>query len=189
MGKRVFDFLVAAVCLVVIAPFVPCIALWIKATSPGPVIFRQVRIGYHGARFVLFKFRTMEDEEWCPFAMVMPGDTRVTTPGRFLRKTHMDELPQLVNVLLGQMSLIGPRPLQEEVIQRCVQELPAYERRLEVHPGMTGLVQIRGRMWLVKRGTRCGLRLDLFYVKHHCLWLDLYILYRTVLAVLRCEGV
>lgn len=189
MGKRIFDFFVAAACLVFIAPFVPCIALWIKVTSPGPIIFRQVRLGYHGARFVLFKFRTMEDKAWCPFAMVLPGDTRVTSPGRFLRKTHMDELPQLINVLLGQMSLVGPRPLQVEVIQRYVQELPGYEHRLAVRPGMTGLAQIRGRMWQLKHGIRSSLRLDLFYVKHHGPWLDLYILYRTVLTVLRCEGV
>ncbi len=189
MEKRIFDFLAALAFLVIIVPVVPFIAVWIKATSSGPIIFRQVRLGYRGAPFTMFKFRTMEDKTWQPFDVVLSGDDRVTEPGRFLRKTHLDELPQLVNVLLGQMSMVGPRPLQAEIIEKRIQEVSAYAHRLDIRPGLTGLEQIQGRMWSLRRGIRCGLRLDIFYISHHCIWLDLRILCRTVSTVLRCKGI
>lgn len=188
MGKRIFDFVVAFVLLVCVAPLFPSIALWIRATSCGPVIFRQVRIGYRGVPFTVFKFRTMIDKSGRPLDRVAQNDPRITVPGTFLRKSHMDELPQLVNVLLGQMSLVGPRPLQYETVQKCAQEYAPFMRRYEVLPGITGLAQIRGRMWLVARGTRCSSRLDIFYIDHRSAGLDLFILAKTVRTVLECKG-
>lgn len=189
MGKRIFDLFGALVLLVVFAPCMLFIAVWVKLTSPGPVIFQQIRAGYRGKPFVLFKFRTMEDKSARPIDMVLYGDPRITVPGTFLRKVHFDELPQLVNVLLGQMSLVGPRPLEVGVIRRRIQEVPGYERRLEVLPGLTGLAQLYGRMWALKRGCRCTLRLDLFNIRHDCLFFNVYILFRTIKTVLQGKGV
>ncbi|TSC70849.1 MAG: glycosyl transferase [Parcubacteria group bacterium Gr01-1014_49] len=190
MSKKIFDFFGALVLLVLTAPLFPLIALWIKATSPGPVMFRQIRPGHRGVPFTLFKFRTLIDGTGRPLDTVLPGDQRVTAPGRFLRKTHMDELPQLINVLLGQMSLIGPRPFSIKQTEARVREIPSFARRLDILPGITGLAQIRGRKWLLKRGLRCMSRLDLFYVDHErCLGLNLYILFKTVEIVLRGKGV
>ena len=189
MSKRIFDFVGAYVLLVFIALFVPFIAMWIKATSPGPVIFRQVRAGYRGKPFTIFKFRTMKDGTGRSFDLVRPGDSRVTVPGRFLRKTHMDELPQLINVLLGQMSLVGPRPVRVELVEKHAQEIPTFARRLDVRPGLTGLGQIHGRIWSLKRGIRCVLRLYLFYINHCCFLFDLYILFRTLKTIIGRKGV
>ena len=126
MSKRIFDFVGALVLLVFAVPFVPFIAVCIKATSPGPVIFKQVRAGYRGKPFTIFKFRTMRDGSGRPLDVVVPDDNRVTIPGRFLRKTHIDELPQLINVLLGQMSLVGPRPVRIESVEKRAQEIPDF---------------------------------------------------------------
>lgn len=189
MGKKVFDFFGALVLLVIVAPFVPFIAMWIRASSPGPVIFRQVRLGHRGKPFVVFKFRTLTDKSGRPLDMVTPGDNRVTAPGRLLRKTHMDELPQLINVLLGQMSLVGPRPYPPEEVEKYIRQFPEGGRRFDVLPGVTGLAQLCGSAMLIKRGVRCVLRLDLFYVNHQSVWFDLYILIRTIETVLRCKGI
>lgn len=190
MNKKLFDFFGALVLLAFAAPLFPLIALWVKATSPGPVIFRQIRLGHRGVPFTLFKFRTLIDGSGQSLDTVLPGDLRVTAAGRFLRKTHMDELPQLINVLLGQMSLIGPRPLPIKQAETHIREIPSFARRLDVLPGLTGLSQIRGRKWLLKRGLRCMSRLDLFYVDHEqCMALNLRILFKTVETVLRGKGV
>lgn len=189
MSKRIFDFVGAIVLLVLVTPFVPFIAVWIKATTPGPIIFKQIRAGYRGKPFTMFKFRTMKDGSGRPLDMVLPGDKRVTVQGRFLRKTHMDELPQLINVLLGQMSLVGPRPVRVELIEKYAQEISTFTRRLDVHPGLTGLVQIHGRIWSLRHGIRHVFRLDLFYISHHCVLFDLYIIFRTFKIVLGRNGV
>ncbi len=189
MGKKIFDFLGAFVLLVLAAPLFPLIAVWIRATSPGPIIFRQTRLGCRGVPFKVFKFRTLGDKTGHPMDMVLRGDQRVTAPGRFLRKTHLDELPQLINVLLGQMSLVGPRPFPLDISKKCIQEIPSFARRLDVLPGMTGLAQIYGREWWINRGFRCVFRLDLFYINRRCFLLDLYILFRTAGTVLLGKGI
>ncbi len=165
------------------------IAIWIKVTSPGPIIFRQIRVGYRGKQFVIFKFRTMKDGSGYPFDIVLPDDSRVTVPGRFLRETHMDELPQLINVLLGQMSLVGPRPHPVEFVEKSIKKISVYSLRLNnVRPGLTGLEQIRGRTWSLKHGIRSAFRLEFFYINHHCFSLDLYILFRTIKTVWERNG-
>ncbi|NNM83647.1 sugar transferase [Candidatus Parcubacteria bacterium] len=189
MGKKLFDFLGALALLVLAAPLFPLIAAWIKATSSGPVIFRQIRLGYHGMPFTMLKFRTLKDKTGRPMDRILQGDSRVTAPGRFLRKTHLDELPQLINVLLGEMSLVGPRPFELKLSEKCIQEIPLFARRLDVLPGITGLSQIYGRERHIKWGFRGVLRLDLFYIDRHCTLFDLYILFRTTETVLRGKGI
>jgi lipopolysaccharide/colanic/teichoic acid biosynthesis glycosyltransferase len=189
MNKRIFDFFVAFVLLVVVMPLLLGIALWVRVTSPGPVIFRQIRLGYRGMPFTAYKFRSMQENTGHLFDDIVPDDPRITAPGRFLRKTHLDELPQLVNVLLGEMSLVGPRPLPEYRIVKYAGEFPDFRRRFTVRPGMTGLVQIHGRTRMKTGGRRTYVRLDFFYLDHQCLCLDLHIIVRTVGAVLRRRGV
>lgn len=189
MGKKFFDFFVAFLLLVLATPLFLAIAIWIKATSPGPVIFRQDRLGYRRMPFTILKFRTLQDQSGRVLDWIHPGDSRVTVAGRFLRKTHMDELPQLINVLIGQMSLVGPRPFPIETAKQLIREDPSFEQRFVVLPGITGLEQIQGRRRLIKRGCRRVPRLESFYINHHCMGLDLRILFRTIEAVLKCKGV
>jgi len=192
--KRLADFAVAAVALVVASPLWLVLAAVIKASSQGPVLFRQVRSGRRGRPFVLLKFRTMIEGADAIQATVAhlnvmdgpvfkaPDDPRITPVGRFLRRWSLDELPQLVNVLRGEMSLVGPRPA-------LPQEVECYERwqrrRLAVKPGMTCLWQVAGRSDL---DFSTWMELDLAYIDHWSLWLDLKILARTVPAVLSGRG-
>jgi lipopolysaccharide/colanic/teichoic acid biosynthesis glycosyltransferase len=185
MNKRLFDFLGALLLLTFSTPLFLLIALWIKTVSGGPIIFRQSRLGYRGKPFTIFKFRTLKDNTPRMIDNVLPDDQRITVPGKFLRKTHLDELPQFVNVLLGQMSLIGPRPLTLETTEACMRKIPSFQRRLEVLPGITGLQQIHGRTYPMKS----KFRLECFYIEHQCVFLNLYILRRTLEAILRCKGI
>jgi lipopolysaccharide/colanic/teichoic acid biosynthesis glycosyltransferase len=189
MKKRFFDFFGALGLLVLTSPLFLGIALAVKATSPGPIVFRQRRAGYRGVPFTVLKFRTLTDESDRPFDMVLQGDSRITAVGRFLRKTHMDELPQLINVLFGEMSLVGPRPRPLDVCEKNSTQIVGYKRRFEVRPGLTGLEQLRGRMWSLKHGPRRSLRLELYYIRHQSLWYDLKILIKTVETVRKCKGI
>ncbi len=193
-AKRLVDIAGAAACLVGGIPLFVLIAMLIKATSSGPVIFRQERSGFHGRRFRMYKFRTMvQDAERMrsdvDHSNDMTGpvfkaadDPRLTAVGRFLRKSSLDELPQLVNVLKGEMSLVGPRPLPVYEARRIK---GAQRRRLAMRPGMTGLWQVSGRNAVDFDG---WMQMDLFYVDRWSLGLDLRILLRTVPVVLRGDG-
>jgi exopolysaccharide biosynthesis polyprenyl glycosylphosphotransferase len=192
--KRVVDVVVALVGLVLSAPLWPLAALAIRLGSRGPVLYRQVRCGLHGRRFVLLKFRTMvvdaeklQDE--VAHLNVMdgpvfkaPGDPRVTAVGRLLRRSSLDELPQFVNVLKGDMSLVGPRPAIPEEVERY---LPWQRRRLAMKPGITCLWQISGRS---KLDFATWMELDLAYIDSWSVWLDLKILLLTVPAVFSGRG-
>jgi len=192
--KRVADVLASAVGLVVLLPLWALIAALVKLSSPGPVLFRQVRCGLRGRRFVLLKFRTMVEDadrrrSEVDHLNVMdgpvfkaPGDPRVTAIGSWLRRSSLDELPQLVNVLRGDMSLVGPRPpLPDEVVRYQ----PWQRRRLAMKPGLTCLWQVSGRSGL---DFATWMELDLAYIDSWSLWLDVRILARTVPAVLRGRG-
>jgi exopolysaccharide biosynthesis polyprenyl glycosylphosphotransferase len=189
--KNAVDRLFALVVLVLLAPFLVAIAVAVRRTSSGPALFRQRRIGANGREFWLLKFRTMYDEQkWVVLRndcadgplFKMRGDPRVTPLGRRLRRYSLDELPQLVNVLRGDMSLIGPRPpLPHEVSQYDAQ----VRRRLLVRPGLTGLWQVSGRSDLTWEES---VRLDLFYVENWSLALDAMILWKTVPTVLSGKG-
>jgi exopolysaccharide biosynthesis polyprenyl glycosylphosphotransferase len=189
--KETFDRVVSTALLLLISPVLLVIAAVIKATSPGPVMFRQQRAGLNGGYFRIWKFRTMHDgaehvvdelsEELNTGRGKLPDDPRVTRVGRFLRKTSLDELPQLLNVVMGQMSLVGPRPVPTPVETFAEHEL----RRLLVKPGMTGLWQVSGRSDLAWHER---VRLDLYYVENWSPVLDLVILFRTIAVVLRGKG-
>ena len=191
--KRAIDVAAAAVGLLVLLPLMLVLALLLCATSPGPPLFRQRRVGRHGREFGMWKFRTMvaeaerlrplllarsRDADWLDLA----DDPRVTGVGRLLRRMSIDELPQLVNVLLGDMSLVGPRPLPVEEDARVPEWAAA---RSHVRPGITGLWQVRGRASV---GFAEMLRLDCAYVRDPSLANDLRILARTVPAVLTARG-
>jgi len=192
--KAAFDRCVAVVALVVLAPLLAFVAVAIKATSSGPVVFRQTRVGSNGTMFTLYKFRTMAaDAETRLHALgsrndvdgllfKLRDDPRVTRVGRWLRRFSIDELPQLVNVLRGQMSLVGPRPALPSEAERYGADVA---RRLLVKPGMTGLWQVSGRSDL---SWEDGVRLDLYYVENWSFAGDIQILWKTLSAVARSRG-
>lgn len=180
--KRVFDVVVSATALVVLAPVMGLIALAVWRTMGRPVLFRHVRPGLHGKPFVMYKFRTMRDLRDAE-GKLLPDEARLTPFGRWLRSTSLDELPELLNVLRGEMSLVGPRPLLMEYLDRYT---PEQARRHEVKPGITGWAQIHGRNNL-RWDER--FKLDVWYVDNWSLWLDVKILWRTLWMVLRREGI
>ena len=180
--KRLFDILLAATGLVLLSPLFALIALWIKCDSRGPVFFRQVRVGRQGKPFRIYKFRTMVADAEKSGYFTAEKDSRVTRSGRFLRKTSLDELPQLINILTGEMSVVGPRPTLPYQVE---QYTPRQRRRLEVRPGVTGWAQVNGRNTL---SWPDRIEHDIWYVEHWSLLLDLKILARTVTVWLRGEG-
>lgn len=178
--KRAFDLFVSLVIVIVFIPIWIIVAVLIKITSPGPVFFLQDRPGYHKKIFKVYKFRTMKlgSEKMVKGQEVMKDDDRVTSVGKFLRRSKMDELPQILNVLKGEMSLIGPRPERVASLEDYNDEI---SKRLNMLPGMTGLAQVSGNIYL---SLADRYKLDVYYVEHFSLWLDIKILFRTVGVVL-----
>jgi lipopolysaccharide/colanic/teichoic acid biosynthesis glycosyltransferase len=188
--KRMFDLCFSIILLVALSPLLALIAFLVSLTSPGPVIFRHRRVGYRGTVFIMLKFRSMKNGSGRHTDHVARGDNRVTPLGRFLRSTHLDELPQLWNVVWGEMSLVGPRPISPGWNAKWELEIPNYQKRLEIMPGMTGLAQIRRRPERAVRGEYRKLYLfDVFYARHQCFWLDLRILLKTLPVMLKRQGV
>ncbi|QFU01521.1 putative sugar transferase EpsL [Halomonas sp. THAF5a] len=186
-GKRALDVTASLTALVLLAPLLGLLALWVRLDSPGPVLFCQTRLGRKGVPFALYKFRSMvvrESIDQYREAVVEAGrDPRITRAGRWLRVTSLDELPQLWNVLRGEMSLVGPRPLLPE--QQAA--VPVHlNRRFMVLPGLTGLAQVRGRRGLAWPDQ---LAADCDYVDAQSLWRDLVILLATVRVVFAAQGV
>jgi lipopolysaccharide/colanic/teichoic acid biosynthesis glycosyltransferase len=183
--KHLFDFVAAAILLVLTAPIVVLAAIAVKLTSRGPVIYRQTRTGKGGVPYSIFKIRTMTHncESLTGARWSTPGDVRVTWVGRFLRKTHLDELPQLWNILRGEMSLVGPRPERPEFVVRLRQVFPDYCGRLTVRPGVTGLAQIQLPADTDLASVGRKLAFDLYYVNRRTLWLDLRIILCTAMTV------
>jgi lipopolysaccharide/colanic/teichoic acid biosynthesis glycosyltransferase len=190
--KRAFDLVVASLAVLVLAPLMAAVAVYIRRQGGSPVLYRQERVGMHGRRFTMLKFRTMEPDADARYGDVVQladargfklhDDPRVTTWGGWLRRTSLDELPQLFNVLMGDMSIVGPRPAPPREVERY--DL-WHRRRLSMKPGMTGLWQV-GRRFDDDFDDRA--RLDLDYIDRWSLWLDLRIVVRTVPAVLRQSG-
>lgn len=221
-GKRIMDVVVSVTLLIVLAPVMLLVAIAVWLTSPGPIIFSQVRTGLnlrgkhpdrrarddespeeaerraaasrrslagYGRPFVLYKFRTMRnDAEKNGAQFAVKGDPRVTSIGWFLRKTRLDELPQLWNVLRGEMSLVGPRPERPEFVKSLSTEIPGYLNRLGLKPGLTGLAQIVNGYDNDIQGFRRKVALDLLYLQNCCLWNDVKILFRTIRVVLTGSG-
>jgi sugar transferase (PEP-CTERM system associated) len=186
---RIASTLVAAIGLILFLPLFPFVVLLVRLSSPGPVVFRQERVGLNGKVFNVYKFRTMvvnaeaEGAQWA-----QKNDPRVTRVGQFMRKTRLDEVPQLWNVLRGDMSFVGPRPERPEFVSWLAQELPFYEVRNMIRPGLTGWAQIRYGYGATLEQSREKLAYDLYYVKHQTLGLDLLIMFETIKTILRRRG-
>jgi exopolysaccharide biosynthesis polyprenyl glycosylphosphotransferase len=187
--KRLMDLVAGMALVLLLALLLPFLALAIRLDSPGPVFYRQERLGRHGRRFRVIKLRSMrEDAERDGVQWAAPGDDRVTRVGRFLRRARLDELPQAINVVRGEMSLVGPRPERPEFVARLQQAIPFYRTRLAVRPGLTGWAQINYGYGSSVEDALIKLQYDLFYLKHQSPWFDLTILLRTVAVVLRLKG-
>ncbi|MEZ5951055.1 MAG: sugar transferase [Planctomycetaceae bacterium] len=222
VAKRILDIIVASGLLILLSPVMLLTAIAVKLTSPGPIIFRQTRVGVnlrksrqdrrrnlehataterrkpgrdrrlelrYGREFTLYKFRTMRtDAEKNGAQFAVRGDSRVTSIGRFLRKTRLDELPQLWNVLRGEMSMVGPRPERPVFIEQLSAEIPDYLQRLGLKPGLTGLAQIENGYDNDIESFRRKVKYDLIYLQNCCVWNDLKILLRTIRVVLTGSG-
>ena len=175
------EFIAALVLLVLAAPLVALAAGLVKLTSPGPALYKQRRLGKNGHPFMLHKVRTMyhDCERQSGARWSCPGDPRITPLGRFLRRTHIDELPQLWNVLRGEMSLVGPRPERPEFVPALIEAIPRYRERLLVRPGVTGLAQICLPPDTDLNSVRRKLTCDLYYIENQGPWLDLRLLVCT----------
>lgn len=190
MIKRGMDIVLSMAMLVISAPVIPLMMLAIKLDSPGPIFFSQVRVGCGGKLFKIVKFRSMRQDAEAGSGAVWAadGDLRVTRVGRFLRKSRIDEVPQLWNILVGDMSFVGPRPERPEFDERLEREIPFYRARRAVRPGLTGWAQVQYRYGNSLTDTLRKVEYDLYYIKNESLYLDLLILLRTVAVVLKLGG-
>src|SRR3984893_17198095 len=188
--KRLFDVTLAAVGLILASPLMALAAIAIKVESAGPVLYRQPRSGQNGCVFILSKFRSMrrDAEETTGPVWAQQRDPRVTRVGALLRRTRLDELPQVLNVLGGDMSFSGPRPERPEFIQSLQKEIPYYMKRLSVKPGITGWAQVKYRYGASVEDSLEKLQYDLYYIKNLSLFLDLLILLNTIQVVLFARG-
>lgn len=181
-SKRAFDLVFGSLFLLILIPVFLAIAIAIRSNSPGPILYRQKRVGKEGREFIIYKFRTMFQDAEVETGPVLSweNDARVTAVGRFLRRWRLDEIPQLFNVLKGDMSLVGPRPERPHFVEKYKKEIPAYRLRDSVRPGMTGLAQIHG---FYNSPVEHKLRYDLAYINNISILLDLKILFNTIRAV------
>ena len=187
--NRLGDVLTSLAFLAVTLPLMLLTALMVRLDSPGPVFYRQERVGLNGEVFTLFKFRSMRvDAELKGPTWASQSDPRITRVGSFLRRTRIDELPQLVNVLRGQMSFIGPRPERPHFVEKLSEVVPHYRDRTSVKPGLTGWAQVNFPYGASIEDARVKLSYDLYYVKHRSLLLDLLILIATIRVILFAEG-
>jgi lipopolysaccharide/colanic/teichoic acid biosynthesis glycosyltransferase len=186
-SKRLADVLVSATALVVLSPILALIALGIRLSSPGPVIFVQMRQGRFNEPFRMFKFRTMHHgADGVAGGFTRERDSRVTGVGRILRRAHLDELPQLFNILRGEMSLVGPRPETVEFANRMDAEIPLYELRYLVRPGLTGHAQLKqGYAMDTVLDTKEKLSYDLYYLCNYSVRMDIQVVLRTIIFLLR----
>lgn len=187
--KRIVDILAAIILMVISIPIIPFICFFIKLNDGGPIFFKQIRTGKNGGNFLAIKFRSMivdsekDGAQWSP-----ENDPRITKIGKFLRKTRLDEIPQLINVLRGEMSLVGPRPERPEFIGVLEKEIQFYTQRLLVKPGLTGWAQVNLPYGASKEYTMQKLKYDLYYIKHRSLVLDFKIILKTVAIVFGFKG-
>jgi len=181
--KRIFDLIMSAIGILFLSPLMLAIAVWIKLDSKGPVLFKQERVGKDGEIFTILKFRTMAEGSEKTGFHVTENDSRITKSGDFLRKTSLDELPQLFNIFIGDMSIVGPRPTLKYQVDNYTD---FQKRRLEVRPGVTGWAQVNGRnslSWPER------IKFDVWYVDNYSFWLDMKILWKTIFVWLRGEGI
>ncbi|MDQ1331039.1 MAG: sugar transferase EpsL [Thermodesulfobacteriota bacterium] len=180
--KRLFDFIAALIALLLLGPVILVISLFVRVNMGMPVFFRQKRPGLHGKPFHIYKFRTMS-VAYGEDGLLLPDRKRITKLGAFIRKWSLDELPQLFNILKGEMSLVGPRPLLMEYLPLYT---PDQARRHDVKPGITGWAQVNGRNAL---NWNERFKLDVWYVDHHSFNLDMKIIFLTIWKILKREGI
>jgi sugar transferase (PEP-CTERM system associated) len=188
--KRTFDIMVSLAFLVVFLPMLVVAAIAIRLESPGPVILRQTRVGRKGRSFVLLKFRSMRvdaEEDGVP-QWAAANDSRITAVGTFIRKFRIDELPQLVNVLEGHMSFVGPRPERPYFVDQLSAEVPFYGERHRVKPGITGWAQLNYDYGASREDAEKKLEYDLYYVKNNTVFLDVVIILQTIRVILWPHG-
>jgi len=183
--KRIFDIVLSSLIMICASPLVMAAMLLVRLTSSGPVIYTQTRLGRGGRPFTIYKIRTMQHncELMSGIKWATPRDPRVTFLGRILRRTHIDELPQLWNVLCGEMSLVGPRPERPVIAEQLRKAIVLYDERLRIRPGLTGLAQVQLAPDSNIAGVTRKLACDLHYIRNRGLWLDLRLLVSTALGV------
>lgn len=190
IAKRIFDMVASILAIIIFSPLFLLTGILIKLTSKGPVFYTQTRVGLGGKHFEIIKFRTMrvDAEKDSGPVWAKKIDSRITPIGNFLRKAHIDEIPQFVNVLKGEMSIIGPRPERPIFVQQFKKEITDYEKRLQIKPGITGLAQVWHNYDVTIQDVRKKIKYDILYIKNVCFWTDLRILFRTVRVVFTGEG-
>jgi len=190
LAKRAMDLVLASVGLILALPILALVAIAVRQLSRGPAMYSQERVGHHGRVFVLHKFRSMrtDAEKETGAVWASAADERVTPIGKFLRRTRLDELPQLWNVLCGHMSFVGPRPERPEFVSSLTKEIPYYGQRHIVRPGLTGWAQVRYTYGASVEDAMMKLQYDLFYIKNRTLALDLFIIAKTFKTVLMRKG-
>jgi exopolysaccharide biosynthesis polyprenyl glycosylphosphotransferase len=190
MYQSAINRITAVIGIVVSFPIMILTALAVRVSSSGPILYRQQRVGLNGAPFTIYKFRSMRvnAEAGTGAVWASRNDPRVTAVGRIIRKIRFDELPQLFNVLLGDMSLVGPRPERPEFVREFSENIPYYRQRHSVRPGITGWAQINYKYGDTLEDTICKLEYDLYYIKNTCLSLDTYIIFHTIKAMLLSRG-
>ena len=190
VARRVLDIicgLIVAAIFVVVFPFV---AIAIKLDSPGAIFYKQERVGLNGAKFTIYKLRSMVQnaERNGQAQWAVKGDARITKVGNFMRKTRLDELPQVINVLNGEMSMVGPRPERQQFMDKLEEQIPSFSKRLAVKPGLTGWAQVNYGYGSTVEDAKIKLNYDLYYCKHQSLALNFQILLRTFAVVLKMQG-
>jgi len=184
--KRTFDILASVLLLLLLAVPMAIIGIVIRLDSPGPAIFKQDRLGKNGAPFVIYKFRTMNlDAEKDGPVWAQENDVRCTRPGRIIRKSRIDELPQLINVIKGEMSIVGPRPEREFFYNKFAEYIDGFDQRLKVTPGITGLAQVNGGYMLPPEEK---IVYDVEYIRNMSVWMDVKCILKTVGVVFSHEG-
>lgn len=190
MAKRLFDLILASAFFLVLWPFMLLTAIAVKLESPGPVLYHQVRVGLNGRHFRIYKFRSMrQDAEKNGAMWAQKNDSRVTKVGAFIRNTRLDELPQLYNVLAGSMSFVGPRPERPEFVTDLAQQIPFYDTRHKVKPGLMGWAQLKYPYGASVEDAKNKLQYDLYYTKNHSFLMDMLIMIQTVEIILLGKGV
>lgn len=190
LSKRALDIAFALVGLVLVCPVITVVAILIKVVSPGPVFFKQERVGYKGKKFEIYKMRTMrvDAEKNTGPVWARENDPRLIKFGKRIRKLHLDELPQLWNVLRGDMSIVGPRPERPVFVENLSVEISDYRKRMNVKPGITGLAQVRNKYDETIKDVRKKVKYDLLYIRERCLMVDLRIILLTVLVAATGKG-
>ena len=188
--KRMSDIALSIAGLVIISPILIFAAILIKINSKGPIIYKQSRVGKNGRIFKIYKLRTMRQdaEKGIGAVWAQENDPRVTSVGRVLRKAHIDEIPQLLNVLKGEMSIVGPRPERPELARDLKTIICDYEKRLQVKPGITGLAQVWHKYDETIEDVKKKIKYDLLYIRRMCLWVDLRVIAQTFVVVLTGRG-